>query len=43
MLMVKQETQHWVLTATDCEYINSKQQNDLNNKLAEIGRMLKSL
>ncbi len=34
------ETQHWVETALDCDYISPIQAASLNEKSAEIGRML---
>ena len=34
------ETQHWLETALDCEYIDQKTNNQLVAKCLEIGRML---
>ena len=34
------ETQHWIETALDCEYINQKTSAQLLEKCLEIGRML---
>lgn len=34
------ETQHWIETALDCEYIDSKVSSQLIQKCLEIGRML---
>jgi four helix bundle protein len=34
------ETQHWVETALDCEYIDGKTSSQLIQKCLEIGRML---
>ena len=34
------ETQHWIESALDCEYIDQKTSNQLNEKCVEIGRML---
>jgi len=34
------ETQHWIETALDCEYIDSKTSSQLIQKCLEIGRML---
>jgi four helix bundle protein len=34
------ETQHWVETAFDCEYINQNIKNQLLEKCLEIGRMI---
>jgi four helix bundle protein len=36
----QQETQHWIETALDCEYISPEEANDLLEKCAEIGRLL---
>jgi len=38
-----QETIHWVITAKDNNYIDSKTLNDLRNNLKEIGKMLSSM
>jgi four helix bundle protein len=37
------ETQHWVHEAANCKYITKMQENDLIEKLGEIGRMLNSM
>ncbi|OGQ99900.1 MAG: four helix bundle protein [Deltaproteobacteria bacterium RIFOXYD12_FULL_50_9] len=37
------ETQHWIDTALDCEYINTDDASRLNSGLSEIGRMLNSM
>jgi four helix bundle protein len=37
------ETQHWIDTAEDCEYLSSAQAARVNEKLAEIGKMLNSM
>jgi four helix bundle protein len=34
------ETQHWIETALDCEYIDQKISSQLTEKCLEIGRML---
>jgi len=34
------ETQHWIETALDCEYIDNKTSSQLIQKCLEIGRML---
>lgn len=34
------ETQHWIETATDCEYLTHQHATDLLEKYAEIGRLL---
>ena len=34
------ETQHWIETALDCEYIDQKASAQLVEKCLEIGRML---
>ena len=36
----QQETQHWIGTALDCEYISRGEANFLLEKCAEIGRLL---
>ena len=36
----QQETQHWIGTALDCEYISREEANLLLEKCAEIGRLL---
>ena len=37
------ETQHWIETALDCEYITNEIANDLLNKNASVGKMLNSM
>ena len=37
------ETQHWVGDAADCKYITKEQEQDLIERLSEIGRMLNSM
>ena len=37
------ETQHWVDTAEDCQYITEVQASELNALLEEIGRMLNGM
>ena len=39
----QQETQHWIDSAHDCEYITDQQRNALISDLAEIGCMLGSM
>ena len=39
----QQETQHWIETAADCEYLTKAEVGSLNGDLAEIGRMLNSM
>ncbi len=39
----QQETQHWIETASDCEYLTAEEVSRLNGELAEIGRMLNSM
>ena len=36
----QQETQHWLETAFDCEYLTAEQQSSLLPKCEEIGRLL---
>ena len=36
----QQETQHWIETAFDCEYISQQEEKLLLEKCAEIGRLL---
>jgi len=36
----QQETQHWIETALDCEYISQEEANALLEKCFEIGRLL---
>lgn len=37
------ETQHWIETALDCEYIDSQMSAQLIEKCSEIGRMLNGM
>ncbi len=37
------ETQHWIETAEDCEYLTSSQATEVNDELSGIGRMLNSM
>jgi len=37
------ETQHWIGTALDCEYVDQKAHDELLAKCLEIGRMLNSM
>jgi len=37
------ETQHWVDEACDCQYVDSKQAEELTEELMQIGRMLNSM
>lgn len=39
----QQETQHWLESAHDCEYITKQQLNQLVADLSEIGKMLGSM
>jgi four helix bundle protein len=39
----QQETQHWVLMATDCGYLSSPTGDDLLQKCEEIGRLLQGV
>jgi four helix bundle protein len=39
----QQETQHWVLMATDCGYVSSRIGDDLLQKCEEIGRLLQGM
>jgi len=39
----QQETQHWIETAHDCEYITKGQMDALLGSLSEVGRMLQSM
>jgi four helix bundle protein len=39
----QQETQHWLETAVDCNYITTTQSQELQRKYDEIGRMLGSM
>jgi len=37
------ETQHWIDTAEDCEYMSSDQSARINGELSEIGKMLNAM
>ena len=37
------ETQHWLIEATDCGYLNPEQSAELQSLCVEIGRMLGSM
>jgi four helix bundle protein len=37
------ETEHWIMTAVDCGYINTETASHLINQLEEIGRMLQRM
>ncbi len=39
----QQETQHWIETALDCEYISQELNNDLLERYASVGKMLNSM
>jgi four helix bundle protein len=39
----QQETQHWIETAADCEYLTAEEVRSLTGELAETGRMLNSM
>ena len=39
----QQETQHWIETAFDCDYLLEKQKNDLLEDYTKVGRMLNSM
>jgi len=39
----QQETQHWIDTAGDCNYLNSQHISQLNDELSQIGRMLNEM
>jgi len=39
----QQEPQHWVETASDCEYLTEVELRSLNSELPEVGRMLNSM
>jgi len=36
----QQETQHWIETAADCDYLTRSQAGDLVDRCAEVGRLL---
>jgi four helix bundle protein len=37
------ETQHWIESALDCEYVSREEADQLNDSLAQIGRMINSM
>ena len=37
------ETQHWINEAYECQYLDSKQAEELTKELMQIGRMLNSM
>jgi four helix bundle protein len=37
------ETQHWIDEASDCQYVDPKQTEELTGQLMEVGRMLNSM
>ncbi|MCK4329442.1 four helix bundle protein [candidate division WOR-3 bacterium] len=39
----QQETQHWIETARDCDYITETQSKDWLERYASVGRMLNSM
>jgi len=39
----QQETQHWIETAFDCNYISIELQNDWLQRYAQVGKMLNSM
>jgi four helix bundle protein len=39
----QQETQHWIETALDIDYLSSKQAKTLLERYASVGRMLNSM
>ena len=39
----QQETQHWIETALDCDYIAKKLSKDWLDRYASVGRMLNSM
>jgi len=39
----RQETEHWVESAYDCQYITTQERSALMANLSEIGRMLHSM
>jgi four helix bundle protein len=39
----QQETQHWIETSLDCEYISVELKNNLLNRYAQVGKMLNSM
>ena len=39
----QQETQHWIETASDCNYLSTEQTKDWLEQYASVGRMLNSM
>ena len=39
----QRETQHWIETALDCEYISQNVRDELINKYKHIGKMLQNM
>ena len=39
----QRETQHWLETAFDCNYVDKQQRDEMINKSQQIGRMLQSM
>lgn len=39
----QQETQHWIGTSFDCNYISSEQQEYFISKYSEIGKMIQAM
>ena len=39
----QQETQHWITSALDCNYISYKKSKDLLKRYSRLGRMLNSM
>jgi len=39
----QQETQHWIETALDCEYITMELSDELLDRYASVGKMLNSM
>ena len=39
----QQETQHWLETAFDCDYLNKEQMNELLDKYQALGKMIGSM
>ncbi len=39
----QQETQHWIESAYDCQYINNNQKSYFIDKYSQVGKMLQSM
>ena len=39
----QQETQHWIETARDCDYLTKEKCDDLLNRYSSVGKMLNSM